>query len=69
MSNAGRHYKCWRVSGMLPWSALLFVAGYTLREYGAFHYDNLDIFIASIVLIYAAPYAPPLPCILVHPET
>ncbi|KAH8590852.1 RTA1 like protein-domain-containing protein [Bisporella sp. PMI_857] len=48
-------YKCWRVTGVLPWSALVFVAGYCLREYGAFHYDNLNIFIASLVMLYAAP--------------
>jgi len=48
-------YKCWIVTGILPWSALIFVAGYSLREYGAFHYDNLNVFIASLVLLYAAP--------------
>lgn len=52
-------YECWKVTGIFPWSALLFVAGYTLREIGAFHYDNLNIFIASLVLIYAAPYVRP----------
>lgn len=49
------HYKCWKVSGILPWSALIFVAGYLLREYGAFHFDNLNVFIASLVMLYAAP--------------
>ncbi|KAH6721433.1 RTA1 like protein-domain-containing protein [Leptodontidium sp. 2 PMI_412] len=49
------HYKSWKVSGILPWSALLFVIGYILREIGAFDYDNLNIFIASLVFIYAAP--------------
>ncbi|CZT42610.1 related to Rtm1p [Rhynchosporium secalis] len=49
------YYKSWKVSGMLPWSALLFVAGFILREVGAFDYDNLEIFISSLVLIYAAP--------------
>ncbi|KAG4411618.1 hypothetical protein IFR04_015252 [Cadophora malorum] len=49
------HYKSWKVSGVLPWSALLFVVGYVLREVGAFNYDNLNIFIASLVFIYAAP--------------
>ncbi|KAH7369979.1 hypothetical protein BKA65DRAFT_385990, partial [Rhexocercosporidium sp. MPI-PUGE-AT-0058] len=48
-------YKSWKVSGILPWSALLFVVGYILREIGAFDYDNLNIFIASLVFIYAAP--------------
>jgi membrane protein DedA with SNARE-associated domain len=50
-----RHYKCWKVTGILPWSALLFVIGYVFREYGAFHFDNIDVFIVSLVFIYAAP--------------
>ena len=54
--NEDRHYKCWKVTGVLPWSALIFVAGFSLREYGAFHYNNLEIFISSLVLLYAAPY-------------
>lgn len=49
------HYSCWKVTGILPWSALIFVAGYVLREYGAFHYDNLPIYISSLVMLYAAP--------------
>jgi hypothetical protein len=49
------HYKCWTVTGILPWSTLIFCAGYSLREYGAFHYSNLHIYIASLVLLYAAP--------------
>lgn len=50
---------------MLPWSALIFAAGYALREYGTFHYiydsddhatkTNLNVYIASLVLLYAAP--------------
>ncbi|RAL64608.1 hypothetical protein DID88_001641 [Monilinia fructigena] len=48
-------YKCWKVTGLLPWSALIYVAGFILREIGAFNYSNLDIYIASIVLLYAAP--------------
>ena len=34
----------------------LFTVGFVLREYGAFHYDNLDVYIASICITYAAPY-------------
>jgi len=49
------HYKCWKVTGILPWSAVLFVAGYVLREIGAYHYTNLDIYISSVVMLYAAP--------------
>ncbi|CAG8961299.1 hypothetical protein HYFRA_00013760 [Hymenoscyphus fraxineus] len=48
-------YKCWKVTGIFPWAALLFVVGYILREIGAFNYDNVPIFISSLVFIYAAP--------------
>lgn len=48
-------YKCWKVTGIFPWAALVFVVGYSLREYGAFHYGNLNIFISSLVFLYAAP--------------
>jgi hypothetical protein len=37
------------------WASTLFIAGFILRAYGSWHYDHLPIFIASIVLLYAAP--------------
>ena len=47
---------------MLPWAAALFVAGFALREYGAYHPYNepgsneqLSIFVASTVLLFVAP--------------
>jgi hypothetical protein len=49
------HYKCWKVTGIFPWAALIFTAGYALREVGAFHYGNLNIYISSLVMLYAAP--------------
>jgi hypothetical protein len=48
-------FKSWRVGLLLPWAALVFVAGFCTREYGAYHYDNLGIFIASTVLLFIAP--------------
>jgi len=48
-------YKSWKVSVTLPIAAFLFVAGYSLREYGAFHYNKLAIYIESVVFLYAAP--------------
>ncbi|KAL6240778.1 hypothetical protein RBB50_012342 [Rhinocladiella similis] len=48
-------YRSWRIGFLLPWAALLFIVGFALREYGAYHYDNLDIFIASTVLLFLAP--------------
>ena len=40
---------------LLPWAAVVFVAGFATRVYGAYHYDNLGIFIASTVLLFVAP--------------
>ncbi|PQE20616.1 RTA1 domain protein [Rutstroemia sp. NJR-2017a BBW] len=48
-------YKCWKVTGFLPWSACIYLSGFILREIGAFNYDNLPIYIASLVMLYAAP--------------
>ncbi|KAF4334546.1 Rtm1p [Fusarium beomiforme] len=48
-------YNCWRLTPLFPFCSLLFTAGFALRVYGAFHYDNLDIFIASVCITYAAP--------------
>ncbi|KAK6608137.1 RTA1 domain-containing protein [Botrytis cinerea] len=48
-------YKCWKVTGLLPWCGCIYLAGFILREINAFNYSNLDIYIASIVLLYAAP--------------
>ncbi|KAK4246375.1 hypothetical protein C7999DRAFT_42226 [Corynascus novoguineensis] len=49
------HYKCWRMTAIYPFCALLFTAGFIVRELGAFDYENLDKFIASTCLIYASP--------------
>ena len=48
-------YKNYRISFFLPWAAAIFVAGFVLREYGVYHYHDLNIFIASQVLIFCAP--------------
>jgi hypothetical protein len=48
-------YKCWILTPLYPFCCLLFTAGFALREYGAFHYNNLDVFIASVCITYAAP--------------
>ncbi|KAH6886496.1 hypothetical protein B0T10DRAFT_530665 [Thelonectria olida] len=49
------HYKCWKLAPLLPFCCLLFTVGFALREYGGFHYDNLNVYIASICITYAAP--------------
>ncbi|KAF4625407.1 hypothetical protein G7Y89_g12762 [Cudoniella acicularis] len=48
-------YKSWKITLMLPGCALFFGAGYILREVGAFNYDNVNIYIASMTIIYSAP--------------
>ena len=39
----------------LPICCALFTAGFALRAYGAFHYDNLKIYLISTLLIYMSP--------------
>lgn len=49
-------YRSWKVTGLFPWAALLFSIGFALRTAGAFgNWDNLDIYIASTVLLLAGP--------------
>lgn len=47
--------KSWRIGFLLPWAAIVFVAGFCAREYGAWHYRNLGAFISSTVLLFVAP--------------
>ncbi|KAJ4290082.1 hypothetical protein N0V88_006588 [Collariella sp. IMI 366227] len=49
------HYRCFRVTAYLPFCCTLFAAGFALREYGAFHYDHVYIYLASTLLIYGSP--------------
>ncbi|KAF2264138.1 hypothetical protein CC78DRAFT_517247 [Lojkania enalia] len=48
-------YKCFKITGYHIFCGLLFTTGFALREYGAFNYDNLNIYIASTLLIYMSP--------------
>ncbi|KAJ5103499.1 RTA-like protein [Penicillium argentinense] len=49
-------YKSWKVTGLLPWSALLFTGGFITRTVGAFgQWGNIGIYIASSVLLLAGP--------------
>ncbi|RDL31402.1 uncharacterized protein BP5553_09611 [Venustampulla echinocandica] len=52
-------YKCFKLIGLHPFCAVLFTAGYALREYGAFNYlytsQNLIIYIFSQVFIFMCP--------------
>lgn len=52
-------FKCFKLTALHPLCALMFSAGFALREYGAFNYlytsQNLIIYIMSVVLIYVNP--------------
>ncbi|KAL4878679.1 hypothetical protein BJY04DRAFT_109449 [Aspergillus karnatakaensis] len=49
-------YKSWTVTGLLPWSALLFTIGFILRIVAAFgEWDNVPLYIASTVFLLAGP--------------
>ena len=48
-------YKSWRIGFFLPWAATLMCVGFCLREYGVYHYNDLNIFISSQVFIFCAP--------------
>ncbi|KAJ5692856.1 RTA-like protein [Penicillium macrosclerotiorum] len=49
-------YRSWKVTGLLPWSALLFTAGFIMRTVGAFgQWGNINVYIASTVLLLAGP--------------
>ena len=51
-----RRFRSWTVTGMLPWSAILFTVGFILRAIGAFgEWDNVPIYIASTVFLLAGP--------------
>lgn len=48
-------YKSYRIGFLLPWAAFIFTAGLILREIGSYNTHNLDIYIASTVLLFVAP--------------
>ena len=41
---------------MFSFCALAFAVGYILREVGAFSYGTVDVYIASMTIIYSLPY-------------
>jgi len=48
-------YKAWKVTGLHPFCGLFFTAGFAVRSYGAYNYDNIGAYVASSVLILCAP--------------
>lgn len=60
--NNFRRNKSWKMTGLHACCAVLFTAGYALREYGAYNYMNTDsseqplmVYIMSQVFIYICP--------------
>ncbi|QKX62994.1 uncharacterized protein TRUGW13939_10162 [Talaromyces rugulosus] len=48
--------RCWKVTGLLPWSAILFTAGFIFRAIGAFgNWDKLNVYIVSQCLLLVGP--------------
>lgn len=48
-------FKSWKVTGLHPLCALMFAAGFALRAYDAWNFDNVSTYVASTLLIYCAP--------------
>lgn len=48
-------YKSWKMTLLLPWGALLMIAGFGVREAGAYHIGNVKLLIASTVLLLSGP--------------
>ncbi|KAF2688815.1 hypothetical protein K458DRAFT_475452 [Lentithecium fluviatile CBS 122367] len=48
-------HKSWRTTILLPWAAALMIAGFAMRELGAYHTDNLTYLIVSTVLVMSGP--------------
>ncbi|PSN68500.1 hypothetical protein BS50DRAFT_367167 [Corynespora cassiicola Philippines] len=48
-------HKSWRTTVLLPWAAAVMIAGFIMRELGAYHQGNLGYLIASVVLIMSGP--------------
>ena len=48
-------YKAWKVTGLHPFCGILFTAGFVVRSYGAFSYENIGAYVASYILILCAP--------------
>ncbi|KAF2470018.1 uncharacterized protein BDR25DRAFT_334542 [Lindgomyces ingoldianus] len=49
------HYRCFKVTSYHWICCLFFVVGFITREYGAFNYENLPVYIASQTFIYMSP--------------
>lgn len=50
-----RHYRCFKLTGLLPFACLFLVAGFATRAYGAIQPDDAQVYTASTLLLYMAP--------------
>ncbi|EPE03385.1 rta1 domain protein [Ophiostoma piceae UAMH 11346] len=50
-----RKHQSWRLTGLYVFCATIFTVGFVLREIAAYNYTNVNLYIASVVLVYAAP--------------
>lgn len=57
MSFASR-LKSFKITALIPFTCVLFCAGFVLREVNAFNYGSFEIYIGSMTLIYMSPYVP-----------
>ena len=53
-------YRSWKITSLYPFTGLIFTAGFACRSYGAYHFEDIPVYIASQCLIYMAPYVSPL---------
>ncbi|GAB1319766.1 RTA1 domain-containing protein [Madurella fahalii] len=49
------HYRCFKLTAVLLLCCALLTAGFATRGYGAFHYEDVAVYTASMLLIYMAP--------------
>ncbi|KZO93681.1 hypothetical protein CALVIDRAFT_502734 [Calocera viscosa TUFC12733] len=48
-------YKSWRTTGLLPLAALIFVAGYSMREVAAFYPDDIGCYMSTSIMLLCSP--------------
>jgi hypothetical protein len=49
-------YKFWKAATFLPLCCALFTTAFATRGYGAFHFDDAQVYTASELLMYMSPY-------------
>jgi hypothetical protein len=51
-----RRYQYLRATAVLPFGCALLAAAFATRAFGAFHYDDAQVYTASTLLTYMSPY-------------